>query len=206
MCLFCRVWAPCFNLVSETWTMLRSHGDDESEIPRAPGDTNAEASHVSSFIASARVCTEYGRFYQQRNKKLGHKKKQRRPNPWAKERRGNWKLGLQKVTALPMGPGLNQSQLVVHVLFCVCTSEEQLAQKKASKEVRTEVLEQLKAINCFCTTSHGPGSWLIWLFAFCICFLIVIVVQPDDNSCRQFQHVMFLILNVASAWQSLRSN
>ena len=35
--------------------MLQSHGDDESEIPRAPGDTNAEASHVSSFIASARV-------------------------------------------------------------------------------------------------------------------------------------------------------
>ena len=74
--------------------MLQSHGDDESEIPRAPGDTNAEV--------------------------LPAKKQKTGPQKEAEEAKPMSKRKKRKL--------------------------EQLAQKKASKEVRTEVLEQLKAV------------------------------------------------------------
>lgn len=174
---------------------------------RNPPGTWGHKCRGQSCVFIHRFCTRLHWVWEvlpAKKQKTGPQKEAEEAKPMSKRKKR--KLETWAAKSHGIAHGLNQSQLVVHVLFCVCTSEEQLAQKKASKEVRTEVLEQLKAINCFCTTSHGPGSWLIWLFAFCICFLIVIVVQPDDNSCRQFQHVMFLILNVASAWQSLRSN
>ncbi len=133
--------------------MLQSYGDDESEIPRAPGDTNAEANHV--FIHRFYMRLHWWNEWQvlpAKKQKTGPQKEAEEAKPMSKRKKRKLETWDAKIHSIAH---------CLHACPCpfVCTSEEQLAQKKASKEVRTEVLEQLKAINCQLLPCYFSGAW-----------------------------------------------
>ena len=141
--------------------MLQSHGDDESEIPRAPGDTNAEASDVCSFIASACLCSDgMAGFTSKETKNWATKRSRGGQTHEQKKEEEIGNLGCKNSQHCTLFTSLTAC---CACLFLCAHLRSSWHKKKRVKKcgLKSWNSSRLSIVNCFCATSQGPDSWLI---------------------------------------------